>query len=372
MQANKESNYHGRRGIAGAIRMVVGAASLLGCGQPPNTGSDVGAGPIGRVTVALEAVGSDGAAYQFPPGSYLAVFNTPSETFDVAFALDGTETVLAETLPIGNYAMNLDGARQLIRTVNGISQTVPAISIDPQPVTFSIVQNMTTPLVLHFAVASLVDVTFQTGRLQLSIDVSPTSTTMANHGQESATFTETSQLITAGLGLEAPLGLVAGETDSESLTFDLTSAFALSSPPRELCANISVDSVTSPSSSTGFRALMEEVVGVTGAAGTVCITDFGAQGNDQVHIRFSRTGAAPVDQQAFLPGTNYKFAAQLFFDAGGEIFDTATFHLSKLGTPITLVAATGASFFQDIEDLDTHQFLESCGGKLTGTFQLTP
>jgi len=52
MQANKESNYHGRRGIAGAIRMVVGAASLLGCGQPPNTGSDVGAGPIGRVTVA--------------------------------------------------------------------------------------------------------------------------------------------------------------------------------------------------------------------------------------------------------------------------------------------------------------------------------
>jgi hypothetical protein len=265
-----------------------------------------------------------------------------------------------------------DGAPRLIRTVNGVSQTVPALSRDPQPLIFSIVQDVTTPLVLHFSVVGLGDVTFQTGGLRVSIDVSQTSTTMANHGQESATFTGLSQTITAGFGLETPLGLVTGETDTVSLTFDLTSAFVLTSPAREVCANIALASITSPSGSTAFSALMDEVGGTTGAAGTLCIVDFGAEGHDEGHFELSRTGAAPADQQAFLPGTNYRFEVMGFFDAGGDILDDSTFQLSKLATPITLDAATGASLFQQIDDLDTHQTLESCGGRVNGTFQLTP
>jgi hypothetical protein len=85
-----------RRGITGTMGLVVVAcaAGLLGCGQPPNAGE----GPTGKVTVALQTVGSDGATYQFPPGSVLGVFT--SDHFDVGLVLDGTDTVLAKTLPV--------------------------------------------------------------------------------------------------------------------------------------------------------------------------------------------------------------------------------------------------------------------------------
>jgi hypothetical protein len=43
MQANKEFDNDGRRGIAGVIGLIsvvlAGAATLIGCGQPPNASS---------------------------------------------------------------------------------------------------------------------------------------------------------------------------------------------------------------------------------------------------------------------------------------------------------------------------------------------
>lgn len=377
MRVNRKSINSGRQGITGLIGfvVVVGAASPLGCAQPPNTDSNLGAGPTGTVTVALETVGSDGATYQFPPGTALNVPDT-SGTYDVGYRLDGTETVLTKTLPIGDYAPWVsfpdDGSPQLIRIVNGMSQTVPAILIDPQPFKLSIVRDTTTPLVLHLSAVGLGDVTFQIGRVRLSIEVSSTTTTMAAHGQDSATFTELRQSIAAGFGLETPLGLTTGETDAVSLTFDLTSAFVLTSPPRQVCANIALASITSPSGGKAFSALLGEVGGIPGAAGTLCITDFGPGAHDIAHIDFLRTGPAPADQQAFLPGTNYAFEAGGFFDVGGDILDDSSFQLSKLATPIMLDAASGASLFHQIEDLDTRQILEGFAGNLAGTFQLTP
>jgi hypothetical protein len=122
---------------------------------------------------------------------------------------------------------------------------------------------------------------------------------------------------------------------------------------------------------------MEEVGGDPGAAGTVCIVDSGLDANGNAYdewaeIRFSRKGAAPPDQRAFLSGANYEFGAGGAFNLGADILDDSTFQLSKLGKPITLDPARGARLFQQIDDHDTNQTLESCSGTLSGTLQLTP
>ena len=368
MRANKERNTHGLRGSAAVMGLVVvGCGGLLGCGQLPS----VDDGPTGNVTMALQTTASDGATYRFPAGSLLGLFGPSSNGLFTSFPLDGTETAVTAALPIGSYTVkviNPGGASSsLIRTLNDVSQTLPATWNDPQPVMVNIVENMTTPLTLHFSVTGLGDVTFETGRLQASIEVSPTTTTMANHGQVSLTFTEREQSIAAGFGLETPLGLLAGENDGGSLTLDLISPFAVTRP-EVACARISATWVTSPSASAAFGALMEEE-GVTGTGGHICVGDDGA--NDWIQIVWFRNGAAPADQQAFLRGTNYAFGANLTVTLG-DVFDGTTFQQSKLATPITVGGQNPATLIQELDDLDTNQTLESCGGTLTGTFQLTP
>ncbi len=368
MRANRERNTHDRRGIAAVTGLVVvGAAGLLGCGQLP----DADAGPTGRATLALQTTASDGASYRFAAGSLLGLYGPTGDGLFTALALDGTETTVTVTLPIGSYTVKLinPGGRAplLVRTLNDVSQTLPATWNDPQPVMVSIVENMTTPLTLHFSATGLGDVTFQTGRLQTSIDVSPKTTTMANHGLASLTFTGGEQSIAAGLGLETALGLVAGERDSGTLTFDLISPFAVTRP-EVACAKITATWTSSPSASAAFGALMAEE-GDTGTAGHICVGDDGA--NDWIQVVWFRNGAAPVDQRAFLRGTNYSFGVNITV-ALDNIFDGTTFQQSQLATPITLGAAHAATLLQEIDDLDTQQTLESCSGALTGTFQLTP
>jgi len=358
-----------QRSARGVVSMAVltGVAVLAGCGKA-STGSNA---PSGSVTVALATTGSDGATYQFPAGTSLEVFS--SNGFFGSFPIDGAETVLSEMVPVGPYQAQLafpsNGPVQLVRTLNGMSQTVAATWSDPQPFTFTIFQNMTTPVVLHFSVVGLGDVTFQIGRLLVSIDVNATTTTMPTGAQQSGVVTVSTQTIVPGFGLETPLGLTVGEVDSESISVSLTAAFQPSSPG-VACATGTLSAISAPMSSAAFTALVEELEGTPAASVSVCVFDEGT--TDIVTLEPARFGAAPADQQAFLPGSNYDFIAFVQFTVG-DVYDGTTLKLSQLGVPIALGSGNGAIWEHLIFDFDTNQSLEFSFGNIgSGTFQLTP
>src|SRR5262249_26254980 len=156
---------------------LAGVAVLAGCGRVSSGGNT----PTGSVQVALATMGSDGASYQFPPGTTIELFNGNTNFFG-NFPIDGTETALTEIIPIGNYTATLSfpntGPVQLVRTSGVTSTTVPATWTDGQPFTFGIAPNVTTPIVLHFSVTGFADITFQVGRVEVSIDVNSTTTQM--------------------------------------------------------------------------------------------------------------------------------------------------------------------------------------------------
>jgi hypothetical protein len=358
-----------QRSARGVIGMVVltGVAGLAGCGKV-STGSD---GPSGSVTVALATTGPDGATYQFPAATFLETFNTTTG-FNGFFPIDGAETVLTETIPVGSYQTFLvtsdGGPVQLVRTLNGTSQPVSATWTDPQPFTFNIMQNMTTPIVLHFTVVGLGDITFQVGRVQVSIDVDPTTTTMPTQEQESATLSITSQTLAPGLGLEMPLGLTVGEVDAETINATLTTPFTQESPSF-VCASATLSALSS-TGSAAFNTLVAELGGSPATPASVCVFDEGA--NDILELELVRDGAAPADQQAFLPGNNYQFFGLVEFNVG-DIYDGTTLKLSQLGAPIMLSSTNAAFWDHAIFDFDTSQELESSFGLISaGSFQLTP
>lgn len=355
-----------QRSARAVVAMVfLSVAAFAGCGKV-STRPDV---PTGSVTVALATTGSDGATYQFPSGTELETVN--GSGFNGFFPIDGSETVLTETIPVGLYQAFLitpnGSPLQLVRTLNGMSQTVPATWTDPQPFNFTVMQNMTTPIVLHFSVAGLGDITFQVGRLQVSIDVNSTTTTMPTGGQESATMTINSQTLAPGLGLETPLGLAVGEVDAVSISISLTGPFTQQTNGF-VCAFGTLSAISAPTSSAAFTALVEELAGTPASFVSLCIFDAGT--NDFVELTVVRFGAAPADQQAFLPGSNYQFSSFLEFQAG-DIFDGTTLRLSELAGPITLDSGNGAFWNHSI--FDSSNRLEASFGSISaGTFQLTP
>ena len=332
------------RGVVG-MAVLTGVAVLGGCGNA-STGSN---GRSGSVTVALATTGSDGATYQFTSGTFLETFNSTTG-FNAFFPIDGAETVLTETVPVGaiqRVPEHPGGAPlQLVRTLNGMSQTVAATWTDSQPFTFNIMQNLTSPIVLHFAVVGLGDITFQVGRLQVAIDVSSTTTTMPTTSQESATLAISSQTLAPGLGLETPLGLTVGEVDRRVDHPALTGPSAEQSGVRLRQRHAERDS-SAPSSSAAFSALVEELTGTPASGASICVFDDGA--TDIVELEVARFGVAPADQQAFLPGSNYEFFGLVEFDAG-DIYDGTTLKLSQLEGPITLNAANFAFWDHSIFD----------------------
>jgi hypothetical protein len=325
------------------------------------------------VQVALATTGSDGASYQFPPGTQLDLFNNNTGFFG-NFAIDGTETALTETVPIGSYTATLsfpsNGPVQLVRTSGGTSTTVAATWTDGQPYTFGVGLNVTTPIILHFSVVGLGDITFQVGKVQVSIDVNSTTTQMPGSGSQSGTIANSFQSFAAGLGLETPLGLTNGESDSEAVAFTVTSPFSLEATGFA-CASITPTSITSssPSNTNAFNALMQEFVGPGGFA-SLCVQDQGT--NDAVLLEIFRNGAAPSNQVSFLSGGNYQFGMFIQFNAG-DVFSGSTLKLSQIAGPLTLNTATSAFWSHDIYDFNAAQFVEQSDGFYSaGTFQLSP
>src|SRR5690349_5745015 len=115
----------GRGNLQMIIRCALLGAAIAGCGGSSGGGTE----GTGIVTAALATTASDGATYTFPAGTVLDIVRT-SPPFDAEYALDGPETVLTETVPTGTFTATIvfpNGTPQLVRTLNGMSQTVAAV-----------------------------------------------------------------------------------------------------------------------------------------------------------------------------------------------------------------------------------------------------
>ncbi len=312
------------RSLMMATALVVGAPLVLaGCSDASTESKEE---RTGSVSAAISTTGADGATYSFPEGAYLFV---QQGAFGEYFSLSGEGTTLTLDLPVGSYTLDLyyeSGAVQLERSLAGSTTVIAADWTDPAPLAFSIAEGATTPVVLHFDVEALGDVTFDTGNLEVSLDVDTDVGAEATELDESGRFTFTDSQFadpTADYALKLALDL---DVDyPHRLEIDATSDWEFISSST-LCKSGELVAATT-SFDGALESRLEQLVGSGSSFTQVCVYDYGD--TDLVTFYTSRSGEAPAEQQGFLPGTSYQFV--LYVGAYvSDVFDGTTLKQGSL------------------------------------------
>jgi hypothetical protein len=243
--------------------------------------------------------------------------------------------------------------------------------LDAQPVSGSVTNGASTPLVFHFAVGTSGTVTFATGAVPTSIAVGD-----AGNGVSSAQVSGTAAFATETLGGPGALNSVLSFSGTQSVPYaialQLTSAFAPAVD--QICANVSATAFRTVSSDAGAATALADLVDeLTGAVGVICISDASnTSAASQVSVTLAKAGATP---------TTSLIAAALTPD-GGTV-GTAAFAFKLTGVPATTVYDGHTLYPNGSLPITVSQALASytvqpTGGALTaiatgagGTFALT-
>jgi hypothetical protein len=345
------------RSLMMAAALVVGAPLVLaGCSD---ASTESPAERTGSIAAAISTTGADGATYSFPEGAYLYV---QQGAFGEYFSLSGEGTTLTLDLPVGTYTLGLyydSGSVQLERTLAGTTSLIEADWTDPSPLGFSIAEGATTPVVLHFDVEALGDVTFDTGNLEVSLDVDTDVGAEAGELDESGTFTFTdSQFADPSAEYASALSVDLGVEYAQSLNIDATSDWAFISSST-ICKSGDLLAATS-SSDGGLARRLAQLTGSGSSFTQVCVYDYGE--TDLVTFYASRAGEAPAEQQGFFPGTGYQFV--LYVGAYvGDVFDGTTLKQGSLSG-----VAVPSGFFSNYI-YENGVLLANATGNYTGTLE---
>jgi hypothetical protein len=350
--------------IKSGLRSLCCVLALLSAGVPLLSGcshasQEEALEKSGSIELGLTAPGANGAVYGFPAGTYLQM---ASATIAEWVPLDGTETVLQRTFPVGSYTATLyfqNGNVELTKTDGTVTTTLDATWTNTQPVTVDIVEGQTTPLALHFAVNDLTDIVFQTGTLQVIADVveqetdQPASATVngtANFNY--ATYADASAAYASALAVDqgVDLGIALGF----QATGDWTQYGS---------TTVCQPGTLSQASASGSDGLSRRVEQLLGGTASLCVYDTGA--SDQVALYSNRYGAAPAGQEMFLPDS-YSFNAGAVIYNLGDIYDGTTLHQTQLEN----LSLPSAYFYHQV--YDATQELTFVQGTLSGTLSLTP
>ncbi len=348
--------------VLAAVVAVAAPLFVTGCsdagGEKPSE-----AQTVGTVEAALSTVGSDGATYQFLSGTNLVITTATSSE---SYAIDGPDTIFNKQLPVGSYNLEISwpfmGPAQLLRTEGMTSTVVDAIWTDSHPIPFTITQDTTTPIVLHFNVKGLGDITFDVGRLQVTIDV------IQETVEEAAQIRESGSVNFYAENYADPLSAYAAALDVDT-GVDIGQA---------LYFGASGDWVQSGSQwvcKTGYMAalgygstgLFNRIIQTAGGDASVCIQDVGS--NDWLYINFFRYGPAPSEQAAYLPDPNYSFNLYAQFPLGMDVYDGETLQQSLLTewTPVD-----PGNFGHYIYDATYTTLLTDVAGVANAFVQFTP
>jgi hypothetical protein len=352
--------YSNLRTAFAALALAVASPAFIACSDA-SPSEDVE--QTGTLNAALLTVGSDGATYQFPPGTRI-ILSQGNYSNDVA--LDGTETLLNVNLPVGTINVQLQFPSmtpQLIRTVGATSQTVDAVWLDVQPIQVQIAQGATTQLTLHFSLTGLGDVTFDMGTLAVALDVQRNTTAQPTQLLESGTYVHNSSLFGPSATPIARLffEMTPGETHPHAFDFNITGAWQQFSPTL-MCAQALFESFTT----MGESALSRLVNIVAGRPAFVCVEDAGMA--DKFFVNADLTGPAPPAFTSALPSAEYRFFLSVSGFVG-DVYNGQTFRQSTLETPTSF---SGGEIFYQIWDNTVGQETLASQGALSGSIRLTP
>jgi hypothetical protein len=338
--------------------LLTASVGTIGCADGT---SEEAVGESGTLSAALTTTGSDGASYAFPPGTQLTVTRNG---FTEYLPLDGTETVLQKRLPAGTYTVGVYyGVNDvtLLRTESAVTTTVDAEWSDPQPVTFEIVDDQTTSLVLHFTVTGLGDVTFDTGTLEVTAEVDNVDEAQAG-AMEAVGFTNIYSETYAD-----PTAAYASALDVETgVDYWTTLELQASGAWTQYASNVVCKEGSLIAGGSAGAGLNERIVDVYGTVGSVCIYDYGA--DDIAMVYFSREGAPMAGHETFLPSPSYIFQVQV---SGwvGDVYDGETLQQSAFETPLAL---TAGYFYNYVFDASSFSEVSRLDGNFDGTFKLLP
>jgi len=346
-----------------SIVAALGAPLTTGCNaeEPPAEA----AAETGSISAAISTVGPDGATYSFPTSTYLIV---TAPTWTHWFPIDGSGTTFFQNLPPGDYTLQLNfpsGEPSLVRTDGTITSEVAAVWTDAQPVAVHIDAGVTTPVVLHFDVAGLGDITFVDGTLQVEIQVDDAAIDeQASQVQELGSVQVNGQYdLDPGAPYALELATVAGSWYYQGLTLQALGPWQEQGTSAYACMPVQVVGITTGGDDGVGRRMRQ----LDGAQGTVCISDAGA--TDYFIITVTQSGAMPADQW-YLSGPDY---TRTFYVYGGigDVYDGVTLRQTELSSWVTPPSLADTYFSHDLHDPSfTEQSM--IDGYFGGSFRLRP
>jgi hypothetical protein len=341
------------------IILALSALSVASCGGAPNEAAD-SREATGTLKGALQTTAPDGGTYSFPPGTLLRIAGPVALEWQ---PIDGPETVFSLDLPPGVYELEFDfpGNPQLRRTKDGESQLVAAQWTEPQPFKVTIEEDETTTATFHFLVKGLGVVTFSIGTLDVTLDVtSSTSISMSAAAEgEVDLYSQTYNDSTAAYA--AALGVDVNTIHSLALSVVSTGDW-IQSGSSGVCKTVAAQQVTGSADLGWSRRLAQ----LSGATGHLCVRNRGAA--DWVIIQLRRyNSAAPADQLGYLPNS-YQFEIYVG-GAVGDVFDGSTLNEAALATATPL---TDGVFDQNVQQLPAYTMITRIMGDFDGTVMLAP
>jgi hypothetical protein len=285
-----------------------------------------------------------------------------SSTFAQFFPIDGSDSTLSLSLPVGTFTASLSPSPlQLQKTVGTTTTLVDATLLNTLPLTFVVVENQTTSLDLRFQVEGLRDITFSTGQVLVTLSVANAAVDASRTvTQGSTTVSEVEFDPSASSAARSLLGVDVGDALGFGITFQTSGTWHLAGTSRA-CISGQAVKVTFPAGTGLAGRMAEELNGF----GDFCVIDSGA--TDSVNLRVDNL-VTPADQASTLPGL-YDFALNVSVPLTSDIFDGVNLRQSALES---ITPSTGGTFFHGVFDNGTGKFLTQMRGDFTGQVQAIP
>jgi hypothetical protein len=310
------------------VAVAVAAALAGACASQAPEGFE----STGEASAELSAVGPDGASYSLPATATLTF--TPTGGFATTVLLAQGVATQSFSLPVGSYAVTLSPGTDtgstwtLTRAGDGGATTVQAVLLDAMPVTISVADGKTTPLVFHFATDRLGNVVFGTGGVDAGIVLDAGAFPMST-GTVSGTATMSVETLNGPMALNNALKFNGNAMVTYTLSLTRSGNWTFASD--QACAPVRV-TTTASSRLAGLAAIVQEA---SGGAGSICFGDGSLSGAFMVHV--ARTGLPSTAlMKSDLPsgGTFDVVATGL----APLVFDGGTLGLGALPEPFTVTA----------------------------------
>jgi hypothetical protein len=338
------------RGAIVVAAFAAGACAVLpACSSssspPDGTQDEHGAG---SVSLALSAIGPDGATYSVPGGA--VNFSSPAlaATGSYCIGLASTPTQ-SFSLPVGAYTATFyptascTGAPDAGSpwTLNrsggdGGGPSMVTAQIVANPVSFMVAPNTTTSVNLAFVIPQIGTVTLGTGTATVGVQVeagapsAPSSAIISGVSITSPPMPGSNAAVNMALALSGSTTVAVPYTVTLQFTGPFVAGIDVACVPV-------VATVTSTAMNANYAAFHSEL---TGATGKLCFADPSAAVNtpNQVYISISRTGApsTSVFQSALGAMSSEQWLMTWNWTSPTPIYDGTNLHFPSAGQPSSL------------------------------------